>query len=165
MTSEFHPGGWAPGRRSFAEEVESLTAIHAGGLDALMHPQAVRVAREVILHAIIKTNTQLAAGLDLPELSEILPDGIDVYSDIGDVTERLQRVAELPDLGNPDHPWLARSVATLVQRRFARGRCEAFLDTDEIPGLVAVAYGVGLFVRRELPGLATKWVIGEERSR
>src|SRR4051812_38116344 len=47
---------------SFVSEADALHAAHAAHFDALMSSLATRVTLEVIVHAIIRVNNQLAAG-------------------------------------------------------------------------------------------------------
>jgi hypothetical protein len=139
-------------RKSFEARVRELVSIH-GPADALEPRRALKMAVEVLVHGLIEEHNSVAAFGNRP---------IDAAG-----SSRLRRaiaphvasiLARIRDerISNPVH------VGAIIVDTCFGSRAKPYLDTNEIPWLVGLAYSLALEVEQSDPGLARRLVLGEE---
>ena len=125
----------------FHARERALVAIH-GRADVLERRRVARMAAEVLVHGLVEANSHHSLGVPLVELTA-------VRTLHGCVVAMIAIVAD----GTFEHPefragqidrWI--ELALLAESRHRRD-----LDADEIPELVAIAYGMELEVYRSDP--------------
>jgi len=134
----------------FHRRVRDLVAIVVGPIDALEPARAERVAADVLVQTIVHVHNRRMLG---DEREQRLADLRTIGEALRGTMETI--VGRVLSGGGEDVRSAARRIACAA---FALARRAEFVDTDEIPWLVALAYGVGLELYRRDPEAARRLV-------
>jgi len=139
-------------RTDFQKQVDDHTAMHVVA-DAILPARAAQLAADVIVAAIIQENNRVGLGGKVIDSNGKQSKQWDRPGAVERVVARVKRLSVVCR-------YLRSVVDDIVSICFAASNNLSFLDTDEIPTLVGVAYGVRVAVRRECPQTAREWVLG-----
>lgn len=133
---------------AFADEVANLMGVHVVA-DALERDRAIRICEEVIFHMLIRLNNMHAAGFADPVADT------DVLYFLGPrlfspMTRALKDDTQLT---------LRRMAVLVVDACFERVKGE-FLDTPDIPCMIAVAAGLTRVLANDYPRMVCSLLPG-----
>jgi hypothetical protein len=136
----------------FEKQIDEQIAMHILA-DALEPKRAARLLVDVMFAAIIQENNLRELGGNA-----IDPDGTQRKQ--WDRTGAVEHVISNMKALSVYSRHVSHVINDILSICFDASRNCIFLDTDEIPNLVGISYGVGIAVERELRETACEWLTG-----
>ncbi len=118
--------------------------------DALPVPRALGIARQALATGFNQEASCQAVNGKLLHSSDAQ---LKEWDHLDGISKTMAILRE----GDHEIEYVAYSILRVC---FQAAKNPDFLDTDEIPTLVGIAYGTGASVKRHLPQLAKKWIAG-----